>query len=702
VTALEWVNPENDDVIGQGYVLNVSDDSHSDHEVILYHSPQDEDNFQEFDTDTESESIDGTNYWTGQLEDEGSGSYTVLANLTNGTNTEDTAEIDLTKDQGGPDVRLGDSERDYVDVGHEIRVVAEDSTSNIDDVSAYADDREVLDEQNVDCASGEKCRKDFQLDTDNLNSGAQIDLTLEAVDQVGNTGSDSKTVTLDTSYQASAPKIDGFDVDVESGVASVNGDVEVNVNVPNIDDETSDAMQIECIVDDDTVDTTSWESSNDFECELPFEDIQNQEVDVEVRACDRVNHCQKSDITTVTFDASDPEVERFETVQDYKVFGDDFEVEYEASDEATSIENVQYFFSSAFNEGEGYEADAEDGKFNVDTSKLSGDSNERTLYIRVQDESGRWSQIEEVSQVDFEYYPEAQPRVSLNAPENLTLVSGQSKELEIDVENPGKLRLGKLTVSLESEITDSSEVVEGLEGGETVDISFDLSPNESHLGVSEAEISSDGPLHSKDVTFLVNANEDQKEQVSRKIESYSTKLENIESNISKLRNQGLKSELNKTIVQNTSDFEKMVVSAQNFVEEEKYHKAYKTLENIEKVYNKANRSYSEVEQQHELNKRNEKFMFAGLAVLMLSLGGMYYTRSSDFEYDLADIGLEMPENVDIPSLPEDNWLKSESLSFRNALNEFSIGEKIGEKVESAKKFIEKEEEEVEQGFEGFR
>jgi len=505
---------------------------------------------------------------------------------------------------------------------------------------------------------------------------------------------------LDTDYTAEAPEIEGFDVDIENGVAAVNDDVDVDVNVPNIDEEISDAMQVECIVDSDVVDTTDWGDSNSFECELPIGEIENQEVDVEVRACDRVNHCKESSTRTVTFDANDPEVDSFDTKQEYRVFGDDFEVEYEASDEATSIENVQYFFSSAFTDGDGYDASAADGSFTVDTSKLRGDSNERTVYIRVQDEAGRWSSLEEESQIDFEYYPEAQPEISLNATSNFSVESGASEDLDVMLENPGKLRLENVNISLESQITDSSQNVEVLEGGETTQISFDLNPNESHLGNSDAEVSSSGPLDSETINIQVNANNEQKNDVDGKLENYSSRLEQLNSNISKLRTEGLEGDLNDTIESNTSDFKETVLSAQEHVDEGDYYKAYNVLENVDKEFSEANQSFSQVEKQHELNMRNEKMMFAGLAVLMLSLTGIYYSRSTESDFDLSEIGLKIPDRFNVPSLSK------VELSLPNVSTEGiradNIGSAVDEKLGSVKEFIQEEEEEVEEGFEGFR
>jgi len=631
-----------------------------------------------------------------------SGNYDLKANTSDG---EEAVLEDIMFDKDSPELTFPD--RQFVGDNPTLTVKIRDDHSGPDPDSYDASVDNNANIGNIDgfdsCTPGNDCNVDIEIGTDDLNTNADFVLTLDAEDNVGNTvesDEKTKTFTYDGGYEADAPEIEGFDVDIENGVAAVNDDVDVDVNVPNIDEEISDAMQVECIVDSDVVDTTDWGDSNSFECELPIGEIENQEVDVEVRACDRVNHCKESSTRTVTFDANDPEVDSFDTKQEYRVFGDDFEVEYEASDEATSIENVQYFFSSAFTDGDGYDASAADGSFTVDTSKLRGDSNERTVYIRVQDEAGRWSSLEEESQIDFEYYPEAQPEISLNATSNFSVESGASEDLDVMLENPGKLRLENVNISLESQITDSSQNVEVLEGGETTQISFDLNPNESHLGNSDAEVSSSGPLDSETINIQVNANNEQKNDVDGKLENYSSRLEQLNSNISKLRTEGLEGDLNDTIESNTSDFKETVLSAQEHVDEGDYYKAYNVLENVDKEFSEANQSFSQVEKQHELNMRNEKMMFAGLAVLMLSLTGIYYSRSTESDFDLSEIGLKIPDRFNVPSLSKVELSLPDT--FSGNIRADNIGSAVDEKLGSVKEFIQEEEEEVEEGFEGFR
>jgi len=551
-----------------------------------------------------------------------------------------------------------------------------DNNANIDDINGFGS-----------CTPGNRCTINLDIDTDDMDAGNSFILAMSGEDEVGNTldsGDSSKTFTLDSSYEAGDPEIDGFDVGVDDGVASVNRDVETQISVPSIDDETSDGVQVECMVDGDVVDTTDWSDSSGFECNLPIGDIGDQSVEVEARACDRVGNCRRSDVRTVVFDSSDPEVDSFDTVEDYRVFGGDFDVEFEASDRATDIGNVEYFFSSAFTEGDGFDAEVGDGSFTVDTSRLKGSSSARTVYIRVQDEAGRWSDLNGESEVDFEYFPDSQPEVNLSSDEEFRVESGGSKNLNLEVENTGRLRVDDMEVSVTSTVVNSSEVVTDLEGDSSVTLSFDISPNESHIGESVVEFSSDGPEDVESVDLIVSPNADQENEIEDRLDNYSSNLEELNSNVSELREDGLDDDLSDSIERNISGFRETVSSSRSFIEEGRYHKAYNEIESVEAEYLEARNSFSDVKEMHERDKRGKMLMLAALAVLVVFGGsGLYYLRS-----DRSGRDIEVPEAVKNGSVP--------ALGLQDRLDD--PGSRLGGLGRSVKKFFESDDEE---GFDGF-
>jgi hypothetical protein len=267
--SLEWADPDPDtqqNLISEGFELNVTDASNSDESVIFYWSVQGEDEKNRFAEDTQSTSVGDLNYWTAELSDQGSGEYTIIANLTNGSDTIGTESIDLTKDQGSPSISLQNQESGFVQDNPDVSVVVEDDFSDIDGMTVSTAFTDVLDQQQEDCSSGNKCIKEFSLDTQQLSDGQSIDLSAEASDIAGNSDSETFPLTFDGSYEADKPEFsipDANDNDVH-----VTGDIEVDADVDNIDEETSD-VRVTCFVDGEELDQTDFEDENDFSCDLP-------------------------------------------------------------------------------------------------------------------------------------------------------------------------------------------------------------------------------------------------------------------------------------------------------------------------------------------------------------------------------------------------------------------------------------------------
>jgi hypothetical protein len=668
--AIEWESPDDGDVIPGDQTLNFTDDSSG--EASMWYRADDgwEDIFINV-----SNSGTSTFYWAETSPSFGdAGSLNDLELKANTTSDEET--ITVTLDQGGPDVSLQDSDLEYVGDDPTITVVAEDSYSNIDSLTASAAYTKVLEEDERDCSSGNKCIKDFDLETDSLSSGNSINLNLEATDQVGNPGSESPTLTFDNSFEADTPE---FSVEGnEDGVVELDEDVNVDVTVDNIDEETSDEIKVKCLVDGDEV-SSEWDDADDsdYSCGIDMDEVDDETVDVSVEVCDQAGNCEESDEEEITFDASDPVLESFSTVQEYRVFGDDFNVDYEAYDSATDIETVEYFFSTAVPPGEGNEAVVEDQEFKVETSLLSQDSNQHTVYMRVQDEAGRWS---DYSSIDFEYYPNADPSVSLSIPENFSVTAGESRGFDAVVENTGKLMVDEVNVSFSSDILEEEDKVEDLEGGESRNVEFVLSPNRSQIGEWPVEVSTNGPVDSVSTTVLVEANSKQRNTVDSKLENYSALLEDLNSNVSSLKQDGLNEELESSLDSGVSSFKETVQSAQEYVDEDDYYQAYSALENVEAQYSEASQTFGDVSRKHSINERNSMIMMvlAGLALILVAGGAFVYTRE-DYELveQLESGGYELPEMG-------------------------GVGETLSLKLSDLKSFLKKEEEEVEDAFQGFQ
>lgn len=605
-----------------------------------------------------------------------SGDYTVTATAEDNESETKEFVIDISE----PEITKGD-DKEFVEDNPNIDFTVSDEFSAVTSLSIDTFDVSVDDSSRSDvCGSGGECTVSFDVDTDDVSQGDTFTVDLTAEDEVGNEVTEGFEYTLDDSFEADTPEFSVEGADGDNDVLMTDEEVSVDVTVSGMDDETSD-VRVSCLVDGDETDNspTDWSSDEDFSCDLSEDEVGGETVDVSVEACDEAGNCEESDTRSYTFDSSPPLLESFSTSTGYDVFSDDFNVEFEATDSGTGVESAEYFFSSAILQGNGNEVDLDgDSEFQIDTSEIPDpDEESQTVYMRVRDGVGQWS---DYRSIDFDYRPEATHTASLSAEENFSVRSGGSGVFEVTVENTGDLLIRSMNVTVSSNVVSGERTVEELEGEESRTLEFDTEPNESQIGEWQVDLESDDPRVSESVNITVRANEEQREEVDSMLENYSSSMDSLSSNITDLRREGLDAELNETLSENVTPFKHRVKSAQEFVDEGEYYRAYSALENIEELEETAKSTFSDVKQEHEINQRNSLLLmlFGGFIVVAAGAGAFVYTRE-DYKLGLDELNLD---EYRVPDLG-------------------GISSAVSEKIQALGEKIEEEEEEVEQKFEGF-
>ena len=617
-----------------------------------------------------------------------SGDYTLTALSYNGTDTEiDEISRDVTVDGSSPDIIF--PENLYVSDDPEITVEFSDEHTGVasytdGEGNDYVDNNAEVSNVNgfSSCSAGNTCTVDYEIDTSEVDDGASFQLDLDAEDQVGNPGSGSETFEFDNSFDASSPEFSIPEADGDNNVfmSDENEDRDIDVTVDDGDDNENSDIQVTCYDgNDDQIDQTDFQYVDDsdytFTCELQGDDYAGTTTDLYVEACDEAGNCESSDTRTYSFDTGNPFVGSFETSESYTVFNGDFNVSYDAGDDASGVEEMEYFFDDTTNPGEGNTVDIDsDGQFTVDTSTLS--RGQHTVYFRVRDGVDRWSDI---ASFGFEFYPNERPEVGIDVPSGFNITAGQSGSLQATIENTGRLFVESVEVSTSgTDFVSGGQNLTNLASGDSVPVNLELDPDTSDIGEHKLVVETDQPSASTEVNLLVEANPDQQENVESMLSNYSSRLEDLESNISGLRGSGLSEDLNRSLQSNTSDFVQSVRDAESFVERGEYYRALTELEGVSEKYEEAKNSYQKVKEQHKLNRRNQLLKMAGVAVVFLVVvAGVYVAREEEFDLDF-DL-----EQYQVPELG-------------------GIGETVNSKIDDLKEFIEKEEEEVEEGFQGFR
>ncbi|MFB6193039.1 MAG: hypothetical protein ABEK00_02210, partial [Candidatus Nanohaloarchaea archaeon] len=375
-----------------------------------------------------------------------------------------------------------------------------------------------------------------------------------------------------------------------------------------------------------------------------------------------------------TFDYTKPEVSNLSTV--VSVFNSDFEVSYDYSDSASEVTDLIYQVDDSSLDTDNEKLSV-NGSFTVDTSGL--DSGSHTLYVWVRDEAGRWS---ESASLEFEFRPDAEPKASVSGLETVYVTAGSSKTFEFSVRNTGELLIPSLTFNLETGFSNHTSIVSGLMPGENSSVSFTVDTSESDLGRHSVSLNASNPDISKSFDLVVEANSDQRENISSMFERKYSRFKELRSNVSELMAK-VSGERQEKLENKFSDLNKTMNKAEEAIDKGRYYRAESLLEGVDSEFSQASQGFEQVRTEYKTAQRN-KLIFGFLLVLVLGGGGAvgYFYWNDEYVFDLSALeGLEL-DGVGLGDY------------------EFST-EPVEGYIERVKGFFKEEEEKAEEAFQGF-
>ena len=619
--ALEFQSPS-DQKVADPFEVNVTGSDENQVSVTLEGEDVD------FSSTSEVDTPDG--YGTTEFDVGGtdSGDYSLTAEAVNDSgDVKSSIEKQIFVDAEKPSVERSDEYR-YVNEGSEIQMTVSDDQSAVTDLEAesFSVDLEDGTRDNV-CGPGGVCTVSFDFDRGDAAQGDQFTVSVEASDFVGNTYSGDISYVYDSEFEADKPE---FTVeDAEDGIVQLDSDVEVDVEVQDVEDEQSD-IKVRCLVDGEEVDTSGWDDEESFSCSIPEDEVNDEATDISVEAADRAGNTVESDERSISFDSSEPDVEEFELVQEYNTFRRDFEARFEADDSLTGIDRAEYFFDIDTDEGDGYEVQ-EEGEFTVDTSDISGNGS-KTVYLRVQDGSGRWSEYESV---EFRYFPESSETLRISTPQDFELRAGSSTDYNVEVENTGELLVESVAITVSSRLFEKSVTLEELEGGDSETVSVSLSPNESQTGRYEVSVSSESPDEEVNGKFTVRASEDQRNRVQELLENLSSANASISGNLSDISRKASEEELERTS-STVQTFQSEIRRIEAAVENGSYYEALPALETAEQRKQEALESLQDVENSVEARETKSTILNVLLAGVLIT-AVILYARRRDQKSGIPDL-----------------------------------------------------------------
>jgi len=632
--AVSWDAPESDAIVSsnvEGSIyLNVSgiDSSNAENLTLEYRDQGSSDSYESIKTVTADSSEYSYDSWN--LAEPGSGEYELRARTqaTDGSQV-DTATRSITVDNSVSDP---DSTSPTGFISNDDPEVSMDVSDDLSGINYSYLNVTDSDGNDVDSTKG----TDPSIELSNIDD-EQYTVDYTIVDNAGNSGSGSWIFTVDTSYDGDSNP--SFSVqDEESGVVYFNEDKDLTVNFGDAD-SASDTT-VTCYVGGENVDDFTVSAGDDdpdpsdTTCGIDHrnsEDYYDTSAEIYLEMEDEAGNTAESDSDTISFDVNPPSVTGLSIPTNAKLYNSNFDVEFTAFDSASEVEEVEYYFDSSTSLGEGnsldYSSDVD--SYEIDTSGLS--AGDHTLHVRAKDEAARWS---DPDTVDFSFDPDAVPEISLDVTENISVTAGEQESFDVTIENTGRIHVSSINVSGSAEgVFSGSQSISDLEPGESATVTLDIDTGANNLGEHTIEVSTDNPSRTKQIDLLVEANEEQQDQIDSDLSKYQGMLQEMEANVTELK-QKVSEDKKQRIDSNFSTFKQKVEDAQSAVERGDYYEAEALLQNIDQDYSAAESSYKTVKDEYE-NNRFWMFVFLGLGGSIVAVvglvGGLSYTDEVDFD-----------------------------------------------------------------------
>ncbi len=661
------------DEVQDGITINASNDNNADWIDFQIDGPN---------SDSSNETgVSGQDYVTYDFTagNNDYGDYTITVEDPSGTDT-----VDLTIDGQAPTVTFPDLE--YVSDDPTITVDVDDTHTGVKSVEASigSGDAEIDNVDDGGCDGSSECESEIEIDTGNMDEGDEFDLDVTVNDSAGNSDTNNEDgITLDDSYDGDSSADVEWDVSGDTTLIG-NGDDDQDVLISFQPDTVSDTT-VYCMVDgedrDEATDTDTLDASDEEEeasCEFDSGEYAGSVFDLAVEVEDAAgNEDTVVEDQEMVWDERPPAITTIENPNDISTFNENFELSVTATDDASGVENLEYYFESSTSEGNGESIDldqagstAVDSTFEVSPNLGRGN---HTVYVRARDGTNQWS---DSAEFDFEYFPNRDPEVDLQAPESVEVTSGGSTSFTLTIENGAPFFLNGVEVNSDSVLWNGTVSASNLEEGGSVEKTVNIEASGLEPDLYNLSLETASMDDTTTVEVVVRATGSQQSDIQQQVDGWASKMEELESNVSSL---GSLSDYNQKILDgNVSEFKQKVQKAQSAVESGEYYRAKSNLQNIDTEFQEASSTFSDVKQEYSQRRTNRYIMYTFIAVLVIGGGtaGFLLYREEELIGDSMDLSL--PETVMAGGLPE-------------------LG--ISEKISGL--FEEEEEEEVGYSFEDF-
>lgn len=491
-------------------------------------------------------------------------------------------------------------------------------------------------------------------------------LSLTVNDSAGNRFSENEVASFE--YDGS---YDGSETADFSPTGIVPGDQEtVFLEVtPETDDDFEDQdLRGGCYKSDDLDDRydsleefDAGDSDAEFSCEIELDEYQSQDtiyIDFLDEAGNRLSDSEDPVETSFEVDSGPPIVDdlQIENSAGNNVVSSDPRISFDVEEETSDIEEVVYYYGDE-EPSQGNQLDYQSDVYSLEPPISPGNYEVHVAAKDdLQDEDGDsvWG-YGPSDEEEFEYRPGADPNLEISVPENLSVVSNQTLELEVSLVNDGLVESDATTVRLSSPLFSEETELGPVEPSSSIENTFRVTNSSLETGAYTAYVTAGDD--NETINLLVMPTSSQKQEIESAATRFLSQLSNTSSKYSSLRNSlspGKREALDRRLTSLNSSAEdiRTGLNKSNYVE------LTGSLEDSTDALSSFSSNVSSENQRiQDRSFRNKLLILGGAVGLVILVAAVFFTFSSRFSLNASRI---FDSDLDIEK-PSDLWNRLRSV-----------------------------------------
>ena len=577
------------------------------------------------------------------VEEYGSGSYTVKGGVEYRflEETSYTNEYEILLDNQDPEVTERTPEEGInPNQGINVSITFNDIHSNIKNTSLKIENNG----ETLASKTSENNEISINIPSNELENRNRYKAKYTATDRLNNTLNSSWSFYTETNYYGDRnPEIPDSGP-IKWATSQDNTEIQVNYSETEQNHEKF-PVQLTCYdsngnkISSNRQNLTEASKISDFSlsCQIPRNRFIDRNKEITFETCDAAGNCIENTTRTYTFDSNKPTMENIKLPAEQ--FAGKFKLEINAEDQTTQVEKIRYRYDQEKHRTSNYI----DGTTVIQPPK-SYPSVADTYQLKIQavDGAGHRSSVSTIetdfisSKLGIQGSGDSTDNydVNIDAESEYRMLSGEKRNISIEVENEGTTYISETAIQLKTEAFNNTQTLEYLAPGKSKQLN--IRTQTSEYGLYNTEIT--GPNAETETSLIIEPTNQQKETIVNKHNLNQQKIEELQQKIEELEQKPINNEKINKIKSNFTKLNQIHGNNSQHIDNSNYYLTSQKMDEFQE-----NASIIEERHKETINDYQNKRTRNLLILLLIGSGSLimlletFFAQSEEYDISFRDV-----------------------------------------------------------------